>query len=94
LTNAICHYPYSRISQIYKKKKLSNNEGFLFTNKIEYKIKRSVLVTRVSRVALSSGAFGLNNLDEITYDKNYSTICGFTEKELLDNFSNRYNLVL
>lgn len=38
-------------------------------------------VTRFSKAGIFSG---LNNLTDITFEKKYSTICGFTEKEIRD----------
>ena len=52
-------------------------------------------VTKFSKVSIFSD---LNNLDDISFDKEYSSICGITEKELESNFkleiealSNAYN---
>jgi hypothetical protein len=55
---------------------------------------RFVLLTGVSRVAFSTGAFGFNNLTEITYDKGNSTICGITMQEIENKFFNQYNYIL
>jgi len=40
-------------------------------------------VSKFSRVSIFSG---LNNLRDITIDATYSSICGYTESELIDNF--------
>ncbi|MGP1414739.1 MAG: AAA family ATPase [Treponema sp.] len=40
-------------------------------------------VTKFSKVSIFSD---LNNLDDISFDKEYSSICGITEKELESNF--------
>ena len=52
-------------------------------------------VTKFSKVNIFSD---LNNLDDITFDREYSSICGITEEELLSNFmpevqemANEYN---
>ena len=41
-------------------------------------------VTKFSKVSIFSD---LNNLDDISFDEKYSSICGITEEELLSNFS-------
>ena len=41
-------------------------------------------VTKFSKVSIFSD---LNNLDDISFDKRYSAICGITEEELKSNFS-------
>jgi len=41
-------------------------------------------VTKFSKVSIFSD---LNNLDDISFDRKYSSICGITEEELLNNFS-------
>ena len=41
-------------------------------------------VTKFSKVSIFSD---LNNLDDISFDREYSSICGITEEELLSNFS-------
>ena len=52
-------------------------------------------VTEFSKVSIF---LDLNNLDNITFDREYSIICGITEEELLSNFmpevqemANEYN---
>jgi hypothetical protein len=40
-------------------------------------------VSKFSRVSIFSG---LNNLEDITIDATYSSICGYTESELIENF--------
>ena len=42
-------------------------------------------VTKFSKVSIFSD---LNNLDDISFDVGYSSICGITEEELKNNFSN------
>lgn len=46
-----------------------------------------VLLTGVSRFAKVGVFSGLNNLEDITLDKRYSTALGFTQSELEKNFS-------
>ena len=41
-------------------------------------------VTKFSKVSIFSD---LNNLDDISFDEEYSSLCGITEKELVNNFS-------
>ena len=52
-------------------------------------------VTKFSKVSIFSD---LNNLDDITFDREYSSICGITEEKILSNFmpevqemANEYN---
>ena len=48
---------------------------------------RFVFITGVSMFPLTDMSSGLNNLADITFNPDYSTICGFTEKELISVFS-------
>ncbi|MBP9727480.1 MAG: AAA family ATPase, partial [Gammaproteobacteria bacterium] len=43
-------------------------------------------LTGVSKFAKAGVFSGLNNLNDITYDEQYSTICGYTQKELETTF--------
>lgn len=43
-------------------------------------------LTGVSKFSKASVFSGLNNLDDITYDRQYSTICGYTQRELEETF--------
>ena len=47
---------------------------------------RLVFLTGVSRFAHLSVFSDLNNIQDISFDDEYSAICGITETELLDNF--------
>lgn len=47
---------------------------------------RLVFLTGVSRFGKISVFSGLNNIQDISFDREYSAICGITEKELLENF--------
>lgn len=47
---------------------------------------RFTMLTGVSRFSKMTIFSGLNNLDDISLDDQYSTICGVTEEELLSNF--------
>ena len=47
---------------------------------------RFVFLTGVSRFAGLSIFSGLNNLNDITLNHKYLTICGYTQEELEDNF--------
>ena len=47
---------------------------------------RFTMLTGVSRFSKMTVFSGLNNLEDISFSKEYSTICGITEEELLDNF--------
>ena len=48
---------------------------------------RFVFLTGVSRFAKVSIFSGLNNLNDITMDTKFATICGYTQDELLSSFS-------
>ncbi len=48
---------------------------------------RFVLLTGVSKFSKLNLFSGLNNLDDITLDERYSTITGYTQKELEESFS-------
>ncbi len=47
---------------------------------------RLVFLTGVSRFGKLSVFSGLNNISDISFDIDFSAICGITEEELLDNF--------
>ena len=47
-----------------------------------------VFITGVSKFSKVSLFSGLNNIEDITLDKNYSTICGYTQTDLEDKFKN------
>ena len=47
-----------------------------------------VFITGVSKFSKVSLFSGLNNLDDITLDKNYSTICGYTQNDVETTFKN------
>ena len=47
-------------------------------------------VTKFSKVSIFSD---LNNLDDISFDVRYSSICGITEQELKNNFSNEIEVL-
>jgi len=48
---------------------------------------RLVFITGVSKFSKVSLFSGLNNLQDITIDERYSTLCGYTQKELEDTFT-------
>lgn len=48
---------------------------------------RFVMLTGVSRFSSVSVFSGLNNINDISLDRKYSTLVGFTQQELEDNFS-------
>ncbi len=48
---------------------------------------RFVFITGVSKFSKVSIFSGLNNLEDITLDENYSDICGYTQTELEDTFA-------
>ncbi len=47
---------------------------------------RFTMLTGISRLSKKTIFSGLNNLVDISLNKDYSAICGITEKELLENF--------
>ena len=58
-----------------------------------------LILTGVSKFAKVNIFSKLNNLNDITYDPQYATLCGYTHQELMDNYgphqkrlANRYNL--
>lgn len=48
---------------------------------------RFAMLTGVSRFSKMTVFSGLNNLDDISLDQEYAAICGITEQELRDNFT-------
>ena len=48
-----------------------------------------VFLTGVSKFSKVSLFSGLNNLTDITLDKRYATICGYTHQEMVQTFSDR-----
>lgn len=50
---------------------------------------RFVFLTGVSKFAKAGIFSGLNNLKDITLEMRYSAICGYTEKDLMETFSER-----
>lgn len=54
---------------------------------------RLVFLTGVGRFSKLSVFSDLNNLNDITFDNEFSDICGITQRELLDNFQTGINLL-
>jgi hypothetical protein len=48
---------------------------------------RFVLLTGVSKLSQTSLFSGLNNLNDISLDRKYAAICGYTQSELEENFA-------
>ena len=48
-----------------------------------------VMITGVSKFAKMNLFSGLNNLNDITIDPAYATICGYTQQEIEDTFADR-----
>ena len=61
--------------------------GFFSALKANQQYIRFVFITGISMFPLSQMQSGLNNVDDISLDPEYSTICGFTEKELKTVFT-------
>lgn len=54
---------------------------------------RLVFLTGVSRFSKLSVFSDLNNISDITFDSEFSDVCGITEKELLENFHEGINSI-
>lgn len=54
---------------------------------------RMVFLTGVSRFAHLSVFSGLNNIDDISFDDQYSSICGISEEELYSDFKTGINIL-
>ncbi|MDR3063139.1 MAG: AAA family ATPase, partial [Methanobrevibacter sp.] len=65
-------------------RKTLNN--FYQSLKANDKFLKFVFITGISKFSSTSIFSGLNNLDDITLDKDYATICGYTHSELEDYF--------
>jgi hypothetical protein len=61
-------------------------KGFYSVIKDSDEYLKFVFLTGVSKFSKVSLFSGLNNLNDITLDKNYATICGYTQSELEYNF--------
>ncbi|MDR1038837.1 MAG: AAA family ATPase [Deltaproteobacteria bacterium] len=48
---------------------------------------RFLFLTGVTRFLSLTSSSGLNNLQDLTFAKQYASICGFTEKEIRDNYN-------
>jgi hypothetical protein len=55
---------------------------------------RFVFVTGISKFAKNAIHSALNNLNDITHDKEYAGICGYTENEFIDNFEPLFDNLL
>ncbi|MDR1870357.1 MAG: ATP-binding protein [Deltaproteobacteria bacterium] len=55
---------------------------------------RLAFVTGVTRYAMMGISAGLNNLYDISFDKKYAAICGFTPEEMDRYFGERYPAIL
>ena len=47
---------------------------------------RFTMMTGVSRFSTTTAFSGLNNLKDISLNRNYATVCGITDRELTENF--------
>ncbi|MEN3015763.1 MAG: AAA family ATPase [bacterium] len=61
-------------------------KGFYQTVKYLDKYLKFVFITGISKFAKVSLFSGLNQLNDISLDKEFSTICGYTEDELINTF--------
>jgi hypothetical protein len=68
--------------------------SFYGTIKTVDKYLRFVFVTGASKIAKSGISSGGNQLEDISLDKNYGAICGFTPEELDSLFRDRLEDVL
>ncbi|MDR1577544.1 MAG: ATP-binding protein [Deltaproteobacteria bacterium] len=57
-------------------------------------ILRFVFVTGISKFAKTAIHSALNNLNDITHEKEYASICGYTKNEFIDNFSPLFDNLL
>ncbi|MCL2116251.1 MAG: AAA family ATPase, partial [Methanobrevibacter sp.] len=60
--------------------------GFYQVLKASDEYLRFIFLTGVTKFSKTSIFSGLNNLDDITFNKDFSCICGYTQEELEDNF--------
>ena len=67
--------------------------GFYRVLKAKDENLRFIFLTGVSKFSKTSIFSGLNNLNDITLNKNFSCICGYTHQELKDNFKDYLNLL-
>lgn len=65
----------------------STLNGFYSTAKSLDRHLRFVFITGVSKFAKISVFSGMNNLTDISMDRQYATLCGITQQELEDNFA-------
>ncbi|MEN3015692.1 MAG: AAA family ATPase [bacterium] len=63
-------------------------KGFYQTIKPLDKYLKFVFITGISKFAKVSLFSGLNQLNDISLDKEYSAVCGYTEEELISIFGN------
>ena len=54
---------------------------------------RLVFLSGVSRFGKLSVFSGLNNISDISFDEDYSAVCGITEEELIENFKEGINVL-
>ncbi|MCP4148487.1 MAG: AAA family ATPase, partial [bacterium] len=89
----IDEYDKPIIDLIHDKKRAKKNrdvlKGFFNMLKSTDEYLRFVLITGVSKFLRVSIFSGLNNLDDITIDDNYSTLMGYSHDELLHYFDDR-----
>ncbi|MDR1871334.1 MAG: AAA family ATPase, partial [Deltaproteobacteria bacterium] len=94
----IDEYDYPVSSKINNKTKANNNSEVLADFYASFKsvndLLRFALVTGVTRNSMMGISAGLNNLDDISLDKKYAAICGFTPEEIDRYFADRYPAIL
>ena len=67
--------------------------GFYQVLKSNDKYLRFIFLTGVSKFSKTSIFSGLNNLNDITLNKNFACICGYTHQELKNQFKDYINLL-
>ncbi|MDR1079793.1 MAG: AAA family ATPase [Deltaproteobacteria bacterium] len=94
----IDEYDYPLINNIDnpKKRNIVKNtlHEFYSALKSTTSMSRFTLVTGISRFSEFSPHSGMNNLVDISYDSEYSCICGFTEHEIKQYYGNDIDSIL
>ncbi|MDR1081834.1 MAG: AAA family ATPase [Deltaproteobacteria bacterium] len=93
----IDEYDYQLIANIHNQAKLGKIKDIL--NSFFSSIKeatpmiRFLLVTGITKFSEISAGSGMNNLVDITYNQNFSDICGFTKHEISNSLKNNLSTI-
>ncbi|MDR1041276.1 MAG: AAA family ATPase [Deltaproteobacteria bacterium] len=86
----IDEYDYPLVTNINKPEVLGNMRDFFasfYTSlKSAVDMIRFAFITGITRFNELSAISGMNSFTDITFDPNYSTICGFTQNEIMSNY--------